>query len=455
MKGQGLEWSAGGGEVGAKRTPSLWQPFSRTADPKRPPVCLQRGEGQHLFGADGRRYLDTISGLFNVPLGYSAGSVKQSIRAQLDSLPAQSLIVGRTEIAEAAATAITSRLKRNDNARTFFSSGGSEAIDTALKMARHYFYSKGRSEKRVVLTFRGGYHGMTYGALSATGNPACKWQFGALLPDIVPAADASDLLRPDGEERILEALRRAISFYGPGNVAGLLLEPVFGIFGAIEIPPALARAIRAECSGHDILLIADEVTCGMWRCGGFARSDALGLAPDIIVMGKGLTNGYVPIGVTIASQAVHSTCSQNETVPFLHGYTFGGNPLACAAIVGAVAEAAALESDRIRLVPAFEAALGELARISPHVGAVRQVGLLACVELAVEGLPADRVERLPALVREAAESRGLIVRAAQRPAAFNFAPMYIADSSSLAPLPGAFAEALDLAFHRLGELATC
>ncbi|WLA12159.1 aspartate aminotransferase family protein [Xanthomonas translucens] len=424
---------------------SVWPPFNSDAGYDDISFRAGRGEGTYLEDRRGSLLFDGISGLWNVPLGYSNDPIKEAIRSQLVELPSCSLIVAETDIANRAASLIIHRCEMTGG-RVFFTNDGSEAIETAIKMARHHFCAMGRPNKRVILSCRDSYHGMTMGALSVTGVPEDKWQFGSPLPDIYQVASPHDLL-VGSSGKFVQAFLEAIRFYGSENIAAIVLEPVFAVAGIIEIPCETLRDISDICRSNGILLVIDEVTTGVYRASShFLLSASHGVIPDIVVLAKALTNGYVPLGATVAAKHIFESVEQSGAA-LMHGHTFSGNPLAMAACRAMLSQVAFGESDSVALHLA-NAAAAHIGKSTAFKG-YRLCQAMLGVDLNVDHMNAACVANLAKRIRVACRDEGHIVRPTYGGKTFNFLPMYISGREQIEGLMSSFVAVTE---SMLGEM---
>jgi adenosylmethionine-8-amino-7-oxononanoate aminotransferase len=307
----------------------------------------------------------------------------------------------------------------------FFTTGGSSAVDSALRFAQFYNNLRGRPEKKLFLARERGYHGSTYLAASVTGKD--RWQnpmdterrLVRFLPDIAPHRRPAGMTEAEWCDEKVEDLARAIRVEGAENIAAFIAEPVLASGGVIVPPEGYIRRCRELCAAHDILYISDEVVTGFGRLGHwFASEPVFGIVPDIITCAKGLTSGYLPLGAMIVSDRLLAEISgaDREQVMFRNGYTYSGHPVCCAAALKNI-EIIEREGllEHVRAVsPHFQARLRDLAR-HEIVGDTRGMGLLGCVEgTARPDLPEEKRFRIDAefgkRVDAACEARGLIVR---------------------------------------------
>src|SRR3954451_838855 len=301
---------------------------------KEPPVVVS-GDGPYVTDADGSRLLDAMSGLFTTQIGYSHGrEIGQAAAAQLEQLG----FYPNWGATHPSAVQLTDRileLAPPQMGRAFFTSGGSEAVESAWKLARQHFLAKGEHARRKVIARRGAYHGCSLGALSLTGIPAARAPFEPLLGDVRHVAN-TDLRRcsicSDASAHALhaaDAVEDAIKAEAPGTVAAVVVEPVQNAGGCLVPPPGYAQRLREICDRHGVLLWCDEVITGFGRIGEWFGSTRLGFEPDVITFAKGATSGHAPLAGVLFTDAIAEPIVDAETM-YAHGYTFGGHPLSCA-----------------------------------------------------------------------------------------------------------------------------
>ena len=319
----------------------LWMHFTRLSSYKKTPVpVIVRGEGPYVWDVNGKRYLDGLSGLFVVQVGHGRRELAEAAATQATELayfPLWSYAHPKAiELADRLAD-----LAPGDLNKVFFTTGGSEAVESAWKLARSYFKRVGKPTKHKVISRHIAYHGTSMGALSITGLPAIKADFEPLVPSGIrvpntnlyraPAGTAG----PDGTDAeafgrwAADRIAEAIEFEGPDTVAAVFLEPVQNSGGCFPPPPGYFQRVREICDAYDVLLVSDEVICAFGRLGEYFGATRYGYQPDIITSAKGLTSGYVPLGAMIASDRLAEPFRRG-TNWFPHGVTFGGHPVASA-----------------------------------------------------------------------------------------------------------------------------
>ncbi|MCC2321956.1 aspartate aminotransferase family protein [Cellulomonas xiejunii] len=366
----------------------LWGHFTRHSAWEQGVPTIVRGEGHHIWDADGHRLLDGLSGLFVVQLGHGREELAAAAAAQARELAFFPL----WSYAHPQAVDLAERLAAyapGDLNRVFFTTGGGEAVETAWKLAKQYWKLRGRPGKHKVVSRAVAYHGTTQGALSITGLPELKAPFEPLVPGAhkVPntnAYRAPEHLRDDPKafgRWAADRIGEAIEFEGPDTVAAVFLEPVQNAGGCFPPPPGYFDRVREICDEHDVLLVSDEVICAFGRIGSMFACEDLGYVPDMITCAKGMTSGYSPIGACVVSDRVFEPFATGTTT-FAHGYTFGGHPVSAAV---AMANLDLFESegivDHVRAhAPVLRATLERLLDL-PIVGDVRGEGFFYGIEL--------------------------------------------------------------------------
>jgi hypothetical protein len=382
------------------------------------PIAV-RGEGIEIIDRDGRRYLDASGGAAVSCLGHDHPRVIAAIQAQAAKLAYAHSSFFTTEPAEALADHLIERAPEGIE-RVFYVSGGSEAVEAALKLARQYFVEIGQPQRTRFIARRQSYHGNTLGALSVGGNPARRRQFQPLLLDVAHVSLCYAYReRADGESdlayvaRLGEELDATVQRLGPDTVIAFIAEPVVGAtMGAVPSVPGYLRAVRAICDRYGMLLILDEVMCGMGRTGTLFACEQDAVRPDLVTVAKGLGAGYQPIGATLVSRAIHDAIVAGSGF-FQHGHTYMAHPTTCAAAL-AVQEAI-VEEQLLGRVERQGGRLRELLRerlgAHPHVGDIRGRGLLQGLELVADRAskrPFAPELRLHARIRSEAMARGLM-----------------------------------------------
>jgi len=389
-------------------------------DPRNRYPLAVRGDGAYLIDAQGKRYLDASGGAAVSCLGHSDRAVVEAIQQQLDVLPYAHTSFFSNAPMEQLADALVERSAGAFD-KVYFVSGGSEAIEAALKLARQYFVERGEPQRRYVIARAQSYHGNTLGALAVGGNPARRRQFEPLLIDAthVSPCYAYRGLQPEESEdaygeRLAQELEREIRRLDGDKVIAFVAETVSGAtLGAVPPVPGYFRRVREVCDRYGVLLILDEVMCGMGRCGALFAYAEEGVVPDLLAVAKGLGAGYQPIGAVMVAREIYDTIVGGSGF-FQHGHTYLGHAAACA---GALAVQRRLHDDGLlaRVGPlgeALEARLRAAFGNHPHVGDIRGRGLFRGVELVAERetkKPFDPKLRVHARLKQQALAVGLMV----------------------------------------------
>ncbi len=353
-----------------------------------PPVAV-RGEGCYLIDAVGKRYLDGSGGAAVSCLGHSDPDVRAALHGQLDRLAFAHTGFFTSEPAEALADLLIAHAPGTLD-RVYLVSGGSEAMEAALKLARQYMLETGRPGRHRVIARRQSYHGNTLGALATGGNAWRREPYAPLLVEtshVAPCYAYRDQRADETPEaygrRVADELEADILRLGPETVMAFVAETVVGAtLGAVPPVPGYLARIREICDRHGVLLILDEVMCGMGRTGHLYACAEDGVAPDILAIAKGLGAGYQPVGAILCTRAIHDAIAAGSGA-FQHGHTYQGHPMAAAAghaVVGAILDRGLLA--RVRTMGAtLDAALHEAFGQHPHVGDIRGRGLFRALEL--------------------------------------------------------------------------
>lgn len=386
-----------------------------------PPTVLVKAEGSTVWDSEGKGYLDCLAGIYSVNAGYGRREIAEAMMAQLLEIP----FINPFGYASVPTAVFADRLAElvplGDEPRIFFTSGGGEAVETALKIAKKYHYQKGSPNRYKTISRRGAWHGTTIGALSVNGVTHARNGFGPLIPGArhVPMSHAyrCPIHGKTGEpcdDTCFSEIERIIEFEGPETIACIIMEPVQNAGGCI--PPAIPdyfQRIRKICDETGILMIMDEVICGFGRLGTLFASDFYGVSPDIITTAKGITSSYAPLGAAMVRKEVVDVIDEGDG--FNHGITFGGHPVCCAAGIANLdimlnedLPGKAMKTGKY-LRDQLETRLGD----HPNVGDIRGAGLFLGVELVKdkatkETLPydGDHLVWLTAEMRE----QGLILR---------------------------------------------
>jgi len=410
----------------------LWHAFADMAAVEAAgELEIVRGEGVHVWDADGRRYLDATASLWYCFVGHGRSEIAEAVANQICVLEAYSTFQDLTnpparELAERVAG-----LAPVPGSAVFLTSGGSDSIDSATKIARHYWQLVGEPERTVLIRRDRAYHGMHTAGTSLSGIPANLQGFGALLPDVaqVPWDDAG-------------ALADTIASIGPERVAAFFCEPVMGAGGVFAPPPGYLERARAVCRDAGVLFVADEVITGFGRVGSWFASERWGLEPDMITCAKGITSGYLPLGAVIAAPRVWEPFWSKEAGMFRHGYTYSGHAAVAAA---AIANLDLMEREGL-LVRAgeLERELADaLAPLGGHplVSEVRAgTGVLAAVQIDPDALDED--PDLLGRVVPACRRAGIMTRTLAT-GAIHVSPPLVLDEQGLKELADGLGSALE------------
>ena len=419
-----------------------------------------KGEGPYIIDIAGKRYLDASGGAAVSCLGHSEPRVIAAIKAQLDTIPFAHTGFFTSEPAEALADLLVGKAPAGMDL-AYLVSGGSEAIEAALKMARQYFLEIGEPERCRFIARRQSYHGNTLGALAVGGNQWRRSQFEPILIDadhLTPCYSYRERSEGESDEafgvRLVRELESHLDRVGPETVLAFIAEPVVGAtLGAVSAVPGYFRGIKEVLDRHGILLILDEVMCGMGRTGTLYACEQDGVDPDIITVAKGLGAGYQPIGATLVGRRIAQAIRGGSGF-FQHGHTYMGHPTACAAALAVqrVVEEDDLLANVQRMGRRLDAALHDRFGNHPNIGDIRGRGLFRAVELV-----ADRASKAPfdpqlsvhARIKKAAMAEGLICYPmggtidGQRGDHVLLAPPFIIDDNHVAEIVSKLGQAID------------
>ncbi len=400
----------------------VWHPFTQMKGwQAAEPLVIERGEGCRLIDTEGRSYLDGVSSLWVNVHGHRVAEIDQALRSQLDRI-AHSTLLGLGGVASIELAAALVEVAPPGLEKVFYSEAGACAVEIALKMAFGYWQHRGVATKRTFVCLENAYHGDTLGAMSVGGIELFRAAFDPLLFSSFrvpsPYCYRCPLSKsyPTCDIACLGTMEEILSERHE-EVCAVVLEPlVQAAAGMITAPPGYLRRVRELCDAYDVLLILDEVATGVGRTGTFFACEQEGVCPDLLVAGKGLTGGYLPLAVTLATRRIFDAFlgDYEEFKTFFHGHTYTGNPLACAAALAnldLMEKGATLAGVREREV-ILARALEPLAA-HPHVGQVRQRGLMVGIELVADRAtkaPYPPRERMGWKVAERAREGGVLIR---------------------------------------------
>lgn len=394
-----------------------WMPFTANKAFKKNPRLLESSSGMYWTTAQGNRLLDMTSGLWCTNLGHSRPEIAEAMYAsakQLGYVPSFNLGHRASfELAERLTSLAPGNLDY-----VFFTNSGSEAVDTALKIALAYQVARGQAGRKMFISRERAYHGVNFGGTAAGGIPINtrtygRWAAVDYLPHTLDIARNafSRGLPPFGIEKADE-LENLINLHGAENIAAVIVEPIAGAGGMIVPPPGYLKRLREICTKYDILLIFDEVVCGFGRVGSFTAAIEFDVTPDMFTSAKGLTSGAVPMGAVFCADTIYDTVTaRGEGIEFWHGYTYSAHPIACAAALACldIYEGEGLFTRANQGIGSyFETALHSL-RDLPGVIDIRNYGLLGAVEF--EARPADETPTGTQIFAKAWDN-GLMVRGA-------------------------------------------
>lgn len=384
----------------AQALDAFWMPFTANRQFKSQPRMLARASGMHYWTADGRQILDAVAGLWCVNAGHGRPEIAQAVARQLETLdyapPFQMGHPGAFELANRLKEIAPSGLDH-----VFFVNSGSEAVDTALKIAIGYHRVRGDAARTRLIGRERGYNGVGFGGISVGGiAPNRKMWSGVLLPGVDHLPHTHDLARnafsrgqPAHGAHFADELERIVALHDASTIAAVIVEPIAGSTGVLVPPQGYLQRLREICDRHGILLIFDEVITGFGRTGSPFAAQEFGVTPDMITCAKGLTNGCVPMGGVLVKRSVHDAFMQGpDGIELFHGYTYSAHPTACAAGIATleIYKREGLLTRARTLAKTWEDAAHEL-RSLPHVVDVRNYGLMLGLELApVAGKPGAR-----------------------------------------------------------------
>lgn len=377
---------------------SFWHPFADMSYVQDHPFIVDHGEDIYVFDEEGNRYLDAAASLWYMNVGYGRDEIVDAMADQARKLPAFHTFIDYGTRPPLELAAQIASVSPDPNSKVFFGSGGSDAIDTAAKLARRYFSAIGQPDRTVFIAREWAYHGMhTYGTSLGGMEPNRLGYGGELVSDviIVPHDDS-------------EAVEKAIDHVGADRVAGIFVEAVIGAGGIRPVNPEYLKDVREAIRSAGGLYISDEVITGFGRVGDWFAANLYGLEPDLITFAKGVTSGYAPLGGVIAAPHIAAPFFNNPGMIFRHGYTYSGHTTACVAglVVMDIIEREGLINRAKTLEAEFYEALLPLEEIDVVANIRRGVGALAAIQLDVE-----EDETLPARAATACREAGVLTRA--------------------------------------------
>ncbi len=401
----------------------VWHPMTSPEDSRvNPPKIVTGGEGVRIRDIDGHEAIDAVGGLWNVNLGYSCDPVKQAISAQLDQLPYYSTFRGTSNDAVIELSYELARFFAPDGlSRAFFTSGGSDSVETALRLARQYHKLRGEAGRVKFLSLKKGYHGTHMGGASVNGNANFRTAYEPLLPGCYHIPAPYTYRNPFNEsdpERLAQlcaaALEDEIAFQGASTIAAFIMEPILGAGGVIPPHASFMPMVREICDRHGILLISDEVITAYGRTGAWSGARLWGVKPDMMCTAKAITNGYFPFGAVMLGDRMVEVFEGNAGAAIGHGYTYSGHPVGAAAALACLAETERLkvvENAAARGTQLFE---GCKALMAKHdiIGDVRGGhGLMTAIEMVGDRSTKAPIDKpVPLKVQDVAYQNGVMVR---------------------------------------------
>ncbi|MER9297009.1 aspartate aminotransferase family protein [Mesorhizobium sp. M0621] len=395
---------------------AFWMPFTANRQFKQAPRMMVSAKDMHYTTSDGRKVLDGTAGLWCVNAGHCRPKITEAIQhqaAELDYAPAFQM--GHPIVFELANRLVDLAPKGMDH--VFFTNSGSESVETALKMAIAYHRVKGEGSRTRLIGRERGYHGVNFGGISVGGIVTNRKMFGTLLGGVdhmphthLPEKNAFTKGVPEYGAELANELERIVALHDASTIAAVIVEPVAGSTGVILPPKGYLERLREICTKHGILLIFDEVITGFGRLGTPFAADYFGVTPDIMTTAKGVSNGVIPMGAVFVKKEIHDAfmAGPEHMIEFFHGYTYSGNPIACAAALGTLDtyKEEGLLTRGEELAPYWEDALHSL-KGEPNVIDIRNIGLIGAIELApIAGQPTKRA--FSAFVK--AFERGALIR---------------------------------------------
>ena len=395
---------------------AFWMPFTASRQFKAAPRLLAKAKDMHYWTPDGRQVLDAVAGLWCVNAGHARPKIVRAIAEQAQEMDfAPPFNMAHPKAFELATKLVALTPQGLD--KVFYTNSGSEAVDTALKMAIAYHRARGEGQRTRLIGRERGYHGVNFGGISVGGIAGNRKSFGTMVGGVDHMRHTHDLKKnaftrgvPEHGAELADDLERIVALHDASTIAAVIVEPVAGSTGVILPPKGYLERLRAICDKHGILLIFDEVITGFGRLGTPFAADYFKVTPDLMTVAKGITNGCVPMGAVFAKRAIHDVFMQGpeHAVEFPHGYTYSAHPLACAASLGTLETYAdeGLLTRAAKMASIFEHAVHSLDE-SPHVIDVRNIGLVGAIELeSIAGAPGKRAFD----IFRACFERGVLIR---------------------------------------------
>lgn len=432
----------------------LWLHFA--AVPSEGPILIERGDGCYVWDSDGKKYLDALAGLFVTEIGHGRSDLANAASKQAETM-AYFPVWGMAHPPAANLARKLAELAPGDMDRVFFTSGGSEAVESAWKLARQYFLAKGEPDRMKVIARQTAYHGTTLGALAITSIPPIRAPFEPMLNQLVTHVSTTNQLhctQCDGpcSPHAADEIEAAIIEQGPETVAAVFLEPVQNSGGCFTPMDGYWQRVREICDKYGVLLVSDEVICAFGRLGTWFGGQKFGYVPDMITFAKGVTSGYAPLGGVITRPHIAEAIRASDDIVW-HGITFGGHPVSCAV---ALANIEALEAEGIIEHAAANETIFrqklETLLDHPIAAEVRGAGYFYAIELMKDpenmvAFSAEEATKLVGILKPKLLELGLIARADGRGAPIlQFSPPLIAGPAEFDEIVRMSGEALDHAW---------
>ena len=428
------------------RLDAYWMPFTANRQFKKAPRLLTRAEGMYFWDQHDRKVLDGIAGLWCVNAGHARPKIVQAIQQQAGEMDyAPPFQMGHPKAFELAERLV--ELTPKGINRVFYTNSGSEAVETALKMAIAYHRVRGEGARTRLIGRERGYHGVNFGGISVGGMVGNRKMFGSLLAGVDhirhthdPARNAFSVGQPAHGAEFADDLERLVALHDASTIAAVIVEPVAGSTGVLLPPQGYLQRLREICDKHGILLIFDEVITGFGRTGANFGAQRFGVTPDMMTVAKGITNGCVPMGAVFCKQEIHDTfmTGPEHLIEFFHGYTYSAHPLACAAALGTLDTYAeeGLLTRAAEMERYFADALHGLKGL-PHVIDIRNIGLVGGIELAP--LPNEPAKRAFNVFLDCYD-KGVLIRTTGDTIALS--PPLIIEKSHIDQIVGTIADAI-------------
>jgi beta-alanine--pyruvate transaminase len=437
--------------IGARPTPAqlraYWMPFTGNRQFQQDPRIMVAAEGCHYTDAEGRQILDGLSGLWTCGLGHGRPEIAEAVSRQVTSLDFSPAFQFGHPLAFQLAERILGFMPQGLE-HVFFTGTGSDAVETALKMARAYWRARGQAGKTRFIGRAKGYHGVNFGGISVGGIVGNRKLYGQgveadhLRHTMLPGNEFSRGMPAKGGVELANELLDLIALHDASTIAAVIVEPFAGSGGVIAPPQGYLQRLREICTQHGILLIFDEVITAFGRCGAWTGAEAFGVTPDLITFAKQVTNGVVPMGGVVVRddlyQAFMETGGADYNIEFPHGYTYSAHPVACAAALATLEVLRAQDAPAMvrKLAPVLEEAVHGL-RGLPHVADIRNFGLAAGISIAA--LPGEPARR-PMEIALRCWEKGVYVRFGGD--TIQIAPPFVATAEQIAQIVGTVREAL-------------